>query len=120
MEEQIQLILDKGREIADIAGQKGCELWESARLSMKISEAKAELRKDYIKLGKLAYKAIEKDSDEFISEMKRIADCIAVDKERVEFLTQALSEVKGLKICANCEEKNPEKAKYCNKCGTEI
>lgn len=120
MEEQIRMILDKGREYADIAGQKGCEIMESARLSVKITEAKAELRRDYIRLGKLAYTAIEKDSDEYVEEMKRIADCIAVDKERVEFLSQALSEIKGLKICAQCGEKNPEKAKYCNKCGTEI
>ncbi|MBE6891683.1 MAG: hypothetical protein E7481_06610 [Ruminococcaceae bacterium] len=120
MDEQLQMILDKGREYADIAGQKGCELVERARLSLKITEAKAELRKEYIRLGKLAYKAIEKDSDEYIDEMKRIADCIAVDKERVDFLTQELSEIRGMKICANCGGKNMENSKYCNNCGTEI
>ena len=63
MDEQLQMILDKGREYADIAGQKGCELVERARLSLKITEAKAELRKEYIRLGKLAYKAIENDKE---------------------------------------------------------
>ncbi len=120
MDEQIQMILDKGREYADIASQKSCELVERARLSLKITEAKAELRKEYIRLGKLAYLAIEKDSAEYADEMKRIADCIAVDKERLDFLTQELSEIRGMKICANCGGKNMENSKYCNNCGTEI
>lgn len=120
MDEQVQVILEKGREYVDMASQKGCEMVERARLSLKISEAKAELRKEYIRLGKLAFKAIEKGSDEFDDEMKVIADCIAVDKERLDFLTQELSEIRGMKICAQCGCKNTEKAKYCNNCGTEI
>jgi len=43
-----------------------------------------------------------------------------VDKERVDFLTQELSEIRGMKICANCGGKNMENSKYCNNCGTEI
>ena len=120
MDEQVQAFFDKGREYVDIASQKGCELVERTRLSIKISEAKSELKKDYVRLGKLAYKAIEKDSDEYAEEMKIIANCIAIDKERLEFLSQELFEIQGMKICAQCGEKNTEKAKYCNNCGTEI
>ena len=46
MDEQVQAFIDKGREYVDMAGQKGCELVERTRLSIKISEAKSELRKD--------------------------------------------------------------------------
>ncbi len=120
MDEQVQAFIDKGREYVDMAGQKGCELVERTRLSIKISEAKSELRKDYIRLGKLAYMAIEKDSDEYADEMKVIANCIAIDKERLDFLSQELSEIRGMKICPQCGGKNTEKAKYCNNCGTEI
>lgn len=120
MDEQVQAFFDKGREYVDAATQKGCELVERTRLSIKISEAKSELRKDYIRLGKIAYEAIKKDSDEYADEMKTIADCIAIDKERLEFLTQELSEIRGMKICAQCGGKNAENAKYCNNCGTEI
>ena len=120
MDECVQAFIDKGREIVDVASQKGCELVERTRLSIKISEAKSEMRKDYIRLGKLAYTAIEKDSDEFIDEMKTVANCIAVDKERLNFLIQELSEIRGMKICAQCGAKNSENSKYCNNCGTEI
>ena len=120
MDEQLQAFIDKGRDLVDIASQKGCELVERTRLSIKISEAKAEIRKDYIRLGMLAYKAIEKDSDEYAEEMKTIAQLIAIDKERLDFLYQELSEIRGMKICANCNCKNAENAKYCNNCGTEI
>ena len=120
MDEQVQSFIDKGREYVDIASQKGCELIERTRLSIKIREAKAELKKDYIRLGKIAYKAIENDSEEYAEEMKVIANCIAIDKDRLDFLTQELSEIRGMKICAKCGGKNTEKAKYCNNCGTEI
>ena len=120
MDEQVKAFIDKGREYVDAATQKGCELVERTRLSIKISEAKAELRKDYIRLGKLAYQDIEEDCDKYSDEMKTLAACVAVDKERLEFLTLEFSEISGMKICDKCGKKNAENAKYCNNCGTEI
>lgn len=120
MSEQVQKVIEKGREYADIAGQKGYEMVEKARLYLKINEAKAELRKDYIKLGKQAYKAIKSGDRELSDEMRRAADCISIDMERVEFLTEELSEIRGVKLCAQCGSKNTESAKYCNNCGSEI
>lgn len=120
MEEQVQIFIEKGKECVDAAGRKGLELVERARLSIKIGEAKAELRKDLLRLGKMAYEAIESKQYDFPNDMKAVANMISIDREHIEFLTEELSELCGTKICPQCGNKNCESAKYCNNCGTEI
>lgn len=57
--EFIDNAVDTGKRVLRNVGQTACELAEAARIRYRIAELKTEMNRNYRKLGKLAYDAMD-------------------------------------------------------------
>ena len=107
------------KKTADIAYEKSSQAVEITKINFKISEVESEIKKIYTELGMKTYKEY-KNGSEISEELKTI--CNEIDKKiaDVEIYKKQLEEIKEIKICKNCGEKNVCEANFCKKCGEKI
>lgn len=111
-----RIVIEKGKQLAGIAYEKGSELAERAKVRYRISESKSQLRGLYCELGKEIYSR-KKAGAPLDSEC--IDDCIGeIDETRsyIELLEETLGEIKGAKICPRCGATNSVNSRFCSSC----
>ena len=109
-----ELISEKGKGAAETA-KKVAEL---ANLKGQIGGVKAEIKKNYRKIGEAYYEAYKNAevSCEFEEYVQSIRDA---QKTLVE-LTHKVSELKGQAECKGCGKPMRSEDAFCPKCGTKV
>ena len=120
MNENLQELIGRGKELTDIACQKSSEFVERGKINLKISETRLQLRRAYTALGKCVYEAIKNGSIIPDKQMKILESDIDSSTYRIKILTQELSDIKGTQVCPKCGTINSDKAKYCNECAAPL
>jgi len=113
-------IINKGRDITDIACQKSLEMIERTKIQYKIQDSKLQARNRYIELGKIAYELIKSGEIKADSRMKILESDIDRANYRIKLLMRELCEIKGAKVCPQCGNLCPEKAKFCSECAASL
>ncbi len=113
-------LINKGRDITDIACQKSLEMIERTKIQFKIQDSKLQARQSYIELGKIAYDLIKSGDINADSRMKLLESDIDRANYRIKLLMRELCSIKGAKVCPKCGTLNPEKAKYCSECAASL
>ena len=120
MNENLQELIGKGKELTDIAYQKSSEMIERGKINVKISETRLQLKRAYAALGKCVYEAIKNGTVVPDKQMKIFESDIDSAAYRIKLLMRELSEIKGTQICPKCGTMNSDKAKYCNECAAPL
>ena len=113
-------IINRGKDITDIACQKSLEMIERTKIQLKIQDSKLQARQAYIALGKIAYDLIKSGDLKADSRIKMLESDIDRANYRIKLLTRELCELKGARMCPKCGTLNPEKAKYCSECAASL
>ena len=104
------------KKTADIAYEKSSQAVEITKINFKISEIESEVKKAYTELGTKLYSEY-KNGAEINEELKLICEEIDKKADCLEEYKNQIEEIKEIKICKNCGEKNVCEANYCQKCG---
>ena len=102
MNQSLQGMLARCAYWADKAEQKGLEICNRARISLRISEISVQVDRQYSELGKLTYKSISYGRLDMTEEMLGIRADIAENLNRIRLLKAELAQIKGETLCAGC------------------
>ena len=110
-----KVITDTAGKVAETSNN----LYNTARLSLKISKLKTNINECYRKMGEICYKNYQgKETSEEDAENL----CVQIDKinERIARLSAEIAELKGCAVCENCGAEIQKDSSYCAKCGAEV
>lgn len=120
MDDKFKNIITKVKEqanfVVDAAGQKGKEVYEVSKSSLKAFDLNTEIDAIYKEIGKLIYQShkgadISEETIEFkVSEIQR-------RYEEIESLKNKADMVKNTMMCPNCSAILKKSEKYCPHCG---
>lgn len=115
----IDNIIDKARDVCDLATKKTTEVVESSKIKLDCVRVNGEIKKLYEKLGSTVYSMMRSNY-----ENKELVDSLAeeIDEEleKLKLLNEKLSDVKNVNFCNVCGAKNPTDNYFCSKCGSRI
>jgi len=119
MNQTIDNIIDKAKEIAIKTGKKGEQLATLTKLKYRQSTLNSELRKAYEKLGSSVYGMVKADyeNSELVAEMVEDIDVI---KAKLDVVAEQIADLQNIVICDSCSAKNSSENLYCSLCGAKL
>ena len=115
----IDEILDKAKEMVDVAAKKTNDAVEVSKLKFDLSKCQSELREIYQELGKkvsLKSRKILEDDVEYCSLFEEIDEIL----ERIDALNVTIADRQNLLICQRCGAKNRVDHLFCSQCGSPL
>lgn len=99
--------------------RKSSKIYSTTKLSLQVSNLKAEIDENYKKIGEIFYASYKGDSASG-EEAELICKKIEELKEEIDTISAQISEIKDVDVCKNCGAEVSKDSAYCAKCGEEI
>lgn len=115
----IDEILDKAKEMVDVAAKKTNDAVEVSKLKFDLGKCQGELRDLYQELGKKVYRKSRdtlEDDVEYCSLFEEIDEVL----ERIDALNVTIADRQNLLICQRCGAKNKVDHLFCSQCGSPL
>ncbi|MBC8585002.1 zinc ribbon domain-containing protein [Youxingia wuxianensis] len=112
-------IINKAKEIVDVAGNKTKEMAELTKLRLQASQLRSEIDKNYLKLGELIYqlnKAGTQNQELIDMSVAEIESQLVALSE----LEDKVNEMKKVVKCPQCGAANVIGSLYCSRCGASL
>ena len=112
-------LLDKARQMADVAGRKTEEVVEASKNKMQAYKITTNIQRAYEKLGSIVYDSAKYGTDS----AQLVESCIAeIDGllAQLEEVNQKLDASRPGVSCSACGYTNAMGASYCSKCGASL
>lgn len=92
------------------------DLTDLAKIKIDIKNKEDYINDQYISLGKQFFEENQLDFDEKYPQFSFIREAL----DDLDALNAQLMELKGAKICPNCQKEVPNDAGFCSYCGTKL
>ena len=99
--------------------KKSAEIYETTKVSLKISALKSKIDEKYCEIGKIAYKGYKGESVSPDAADKLFAEIDGIN-ENISELSSKLSEMKDVKVCPSCGAEISKTSTFCAECGEKI
>ena len=112
-------LLDKARQMADVAGRKTEEVVEASKNKMQAYKITTNIQRAYEKLGSIVYDSAKYGTDS----TQLVESCIAEIDEmlaQLEEVNRKLDASRPGVTCSACGYTNTMGSAYCNKCGASL
>lgn len=112
-------ILDKAKDVANMAGKKTGEVVETSKLKLQGFSINGDIQSAYEKMGGLVYRARK----EGVDNTPEIEECIHEIDELLAALNELeskIAEIKKVKKCPNCAASCSTESHFCSRCGMVI
>lgn len=113
---------DLGKKISKAANDavdKGTEFFEVTKIRAQISGEGKSIEKAYRDIGEIIYK-LQQDGTPVTEDVAKLCDDIYAHEKRIRAMRREMANIKGMKLCPNCEEMVEKEAAYCPKCGSTM
>ncbi len=107
------------KKTAGKAYEKSSQIVEVTKINFKISEAEANVEKNFSEIGRKVY-GMYKDGESVNEDIKTVCELIDNKFFEIETLKNQIEEIKEIKICKSCKSKNNLEAKFCSNCGEKM
>jgi hypothetical protein len=112
-------VADKAKIAAEYAGKKVGVVVDITKLNLKLVDAKNNLEKSFVELGKLTFDT-ETNGTDNTDTIQTVCAEISGLKQKIKFLKAEIASATGKSVCKKCGKSNPESSKFCNSCGEVI
>lgn len=112
-------VINKAKSFINVAGKKTGEVVEVTKLKMEKLNKEAELQKKYELLGKICYANL-KSKDVESGKMKNIIEEIDALDKNIKGITERILNMKDIRVCTKCGNRNDKKSIYCSLCGEPL
>lgn len=112
-------LLDKARQVADVAGRKTEEVVEASKNKMQAYKITTNIQRAYEKLGSIVYDSAKYGTDS----TQLVESCIAEIDEmlaQLEEVNRKLDASQPGVPCSACGYTNTLGASFCSKCGASL
>lgn len=119
MNDFLNALLLKTKEVAEKAGKKTGEVVESSKLKIEAMKTENAIKGMYEKLGIAVYSMIQEDYQDnelLITISEEIDDLY----DELEEITRQIDLFRNAIVCPICDAKNDLHSLFCNKCGAEL
>lgn len=99
--------------------RKSSEIYETTKVSLKISSLKGDIDAKYAEIGKAAYKSYKGEEISSDTAEKLFAEIDEINSQIAE-LSQKLSDMKDVVICPECGSEISKDSVFCANCGERI
>ncbi len=99
--------------------RKSSEIYETTKVSLKISSLKSDIDAKYAEIGKAAYKSYKGEEISSDAAEKLFMEIDKINDEIAE-LSQKLSDMKDVVICPECGSEISKDSMFCANCGERI
>lgn len=114
----LEELMERAKEFADVAGKKTNELYELSKYKYESVRISNELKKLYEKLGLTVYKLVRSGNTDN-SEIDAVTAEIDDAKRRLMTIKMIMADMQNKKFCP-CGAVNPKDALFCSKCGAKL
>lgn len=111
--------ISKAKAVADVTAKKATEIANVTKANVKLYETNNTLGEVYEELGKIVYSAVKNETEygEDVEEKIRVLDELIQKKSA---LIKEIADLKGKKICGQCQSVNDGESSFCSKCGNQF
>lgn len=109
-------IFDKMNDASKGVSEKAKNMSELGNLKRKIVYEEERIVEIFADIGKAYYKNCARE----IPELKELCDDIDVRRRRIKKMKMELYNLRGFKICPNCNAEVNEKFQFCGVCGAKL
>lgn len=108
-----ETISAKSKDVA----KKTKELAEVSSLNYQITSQEDVIRDTYLEIGRAYFEANRENLD---APYLELGDKILAAQAVIEEKKQKIREIKGIKLCTNCNAEIPLNAAFCANCGSKV
>ena len=109
----------KAKDVFETVGEKGGELLSVQKLKIEAAKAESQLSKNYATLGRVVYSNLKSGCDAGDG-CDALVQAIDDDFATLETVKRQIADQKGMVVCSDCGDSNPNDALYCAKCGARL
>ncbi len=109
----------KAKDVFTSVGEKGSELLSVQKLKIEAAKKESQLSKNYATLGRVVYSNLKNGceaGDGCAALVQTIDDNLAA----LTAIRKQIADQKGMVLCPECGDSNPNDSVYCSKCGAKL